>query len=236
MVQTKKIIINIKELYYLALIEKEGLGTAYEYFVKLKLILKKINNKKIKNVLIYGLPEKYGYSLDFLYIANIMNWNVCVFDDSNKKVNKLKKIIDLINYKKKLLKKPKFIKNINKKYDLCFSCEYLQQFKKKEILNKISIIKNNSKNSFIFVPNESNKLHLKYSKLNGLNINFFKKNINNYHDLNFIDCPPFPPGIKKKEKIGFKKGIYIIKIIYYFEKILLKVIKKRLSHIIYVHF
>src|SRR5260370_42397847 len=61
---------SIKSLYRLAFAEGEGIGTAYEYFAK-RLVLSKWldGHARAKRVLIAGLPQKYGSSLDFLLIA-----------------------------------------------------------------------------------------------------------------------------------------------------------------------
>ena len=64
---------TIKSLYPLALAEGEGVGTAYEYFAK-RLVLSSWLAKlpTVRRLIIAGLPEKYGSSLDFLLIAQEM--------------------------------------------------------------------------------------------------------------------------------------------------------------------
>jgi len=47
---------SMKKLYSLALAEGEGLGTAYEYYVKIRLIMKVLKGFVPRSVLIYGLP------------------------------------------------------------------------------------------------------------------------------------------------------------------------------------
>ena len=62
---------SIKSLYPLALAEGEGVGTAYEYFAKrLHLARWLKGTKPPQHILIAGLPEKYGASLDFMLLAS----------------------------------------------------------------------------------------------------------------------------------------------------------------------
>src|SRR5580700_9365502 len=58
---------SIKALYPFALAEGEGVGTAYEYVAKrrvMKPLFERVSAGS--RVLIAGLPEKYGTSLDFV--------------------------------------------------------------------------------------------------------------------------------------------------------------------------
>jgi len=61
---------SINSLYPLALAEGEGLGTAYEYYAK-RLVLARwlASQRPPRRLLIAGLPEKYGSSLDFFLLA-----------------------------------------------------------------------------------------------------------------------------------------------------------------------
>ncbi len=61
---------SIKALYALALAEGEGMGTAYEYYAK-RLILGRwlAERPRPASILIAGLPQKYGASLDLLLLA-----------------------------------------------------------------------------------------------------------------------------------------------------------------------
>ncbi|MGB9485744.1 MAG: hypothetical protein WCD04_06500, partial [Terriglobia bacterium] len=61
---------SINSLYPLALAEGEGIGTAYEYYAK-RLVLARwlASLRPPRRLLIAGLPEKYGSSLDFFLLA-----------------------------------------------------------------------------------------------------------------------------------------------------------------------
>lgn len=78
---------SIRILHNVALAEGEGFGTAYEYYVKLKPLTALIFSKdmvKLRNVLIAGLPERYGFSLDFVILCNVLKCDkLIVLDDRN---------------------------------------------------------------------------------------------------------------------------------------------------------
>ena len=74
---------TIKSLYPINLLEGEGVGTAYEYFVKLKKLERFINTiGPVKRILIAGLPERYGLSMDFVLIGRMLNAQVVVVDEN----------------------------------------------------------------------------------------------------------------------------------------------------------
>jgi hypothetical protein len=144
---------QLKYLYSLALLEGEGLGTAYEYFVKLKLLEDCLKKKNIKNVLIYGLPEKYGFSLDFIHFCYKNNLNVSLFEKKWVKIKKFKEILSMLNKKNIRTNNLKKIKKIDKKYDLVLSCEVLQSLKESELKEYANNIQKYSKTAIVFVPN-----------------------------------------------------------------------------------
>ena len=82
---------SVKSLYAPALAEGEGVGTAYEYYVKrlaIRKFLKKIRNPK--TILIAGLPQKYGTSLDFFLLAHEVGAKLFVIDDRLEHLEKAK--------------------------------------------------------------------------------------------------------------------------------------------------
>jgi len=237
--------VNINTLYSLALAEGEGFGTAYEYFVKLKLLSKFVKGKKIKNVLIYGLPERYSFSMDFVLFGQINNFNITIVDDRKERINLFEKITNNLIKKDILLKKPKIIKlktlnniKFNKKFDLLVCSEVMQRLSNKEKIDYIRLISKISKYVALFVPNKDNKMHSTLSKLNGLCLDELKEYFNKDDILNigYIDMPPFPPGLKKnkiKEQINKLFPLLLIPLTR-LEKLLPKIIKKRIAHICYI--
>ncbi len=226
---------NLKQLYDLSLIEKEGLGTAYEYFVKLRFIRHKLKQQKIKSVLIYGLPEKYGFSLDFLLFSQSLGIVPDVLEIRKNKLNKLENIILETNGHLGVSLKYNVITRINHKYDLILSCEVLQRFNQLNQKKFISRLKSFANNYFIFVPNRHNDAHFQISGLNGFFVKNVEQLVGSKYSLTFIDAPPFPPGIRAKKKITSSLFISILELYAYFEPFFPKVIKKRMSHIICVY-
>jgi hypothetical protein len=216
---------GIKDFYPFAIAQGEGLGTAYEYYVKAK-ILKKLDDcaKRIETVLIYGLPEKYGFSLDFVLFCTSKKYNVDLIESRSQKVSELMQIIEKLNshYSKLNLVKPNIMKKISKKYDLILSCEHIQSLpvgKRKVVLREIDA---NSKSFAIFAPNLKNKLHNSISGLKG--VSFF--------GAYYLDMPPFPPGVKKKTG-QFRSPLifWILQIYANLEMYFPLTIQKRYAHI-----
>ena len=237
--------ININLLYTIALAEKEGIGTAYEYFVKLKLLNKFVKDKRIKNALIYGLPEKYGFSIDFVLFGQINNFDITVVDYRKERIESFEKIINNLIKRGLLLKRPRIIKlkklnnfKSNKKFDILLCSEVMQRVPNEEKIKYVKLISKITRYAALFVPNKSNKMHSTLSKLNGLSLDELKEHFNEANILNsgYIDMPPFPPGLRKnkrKEQINKLLSLLLIAWIW-LEKLLPKIIKKRIAHICYI--
>jgi len=211
--------IEMKNLYQIALIEGEGLGTAYEYHVKLRLIKKVLGDYQPKSILIYGLPEKYGYSMDFIYYGGMIGAKVSVYEKRAEKLRKHKQII-----KKLGLPEPKYIDRASE-CDLLLSCEVAQRDKK--IIEAVKKVKH----AFVFVPNAHNKSHSKISKLKGLTSKELQEMFPD-GQYGYVDMPPFPPGIKKKQKISNSSLLSVLRFFGCFEEFL--PFKKRLAHIVFI--
>ena len=237
--------INIDTLYSLALSEGEGIGTAYEYFIKLKLLSKFVKGKKIKNVLIYGLPERYGFSIDFVLFGQINNFNITIVDDRKERIKSFERIINKLIKKGLLLKRPRVIKlkklnnlSFDKRFDLLVCSEAMQRLSNKEKINYIRLISKISKYAALFVPNKNNKMHSTLSKLNGLSLDELKGYFNKASILNigYIDIPPFPPGLKKNKRKEQINKLFSLLLIAWtrLERLLPKTIKRRIAHICYI--
>ncbi|MEP7015313.1 MAG: hypothetical protein ABI925_07725 [Verrucomicrobiota bacterium] len=129
---------SIKFLYALALAEEEGIGTAYEYFAKRLVLapwLAKLPHPQ--RMLIAGLPEKYGFSLDFLLLANEMAVaNVVVIEERPWALDKLARSLaaaqaigELTRLQPEYLLVPELgsLDERAKDFDLCISCGVLQR-------------------------------------------------------------------------------------------------------------
>jgi hypothetical protein len=215
---------KLRELYNLALAEGEGYGTAYEYLVKLRLLDAFARNKRIGRVLVYGLPEEYGFSLDFFYFCQKKGFEAYVFEDS-KKIRMLGQVLNRVG-----IPKPKRA-NLRQRYDLLLSCEYLQKLSAKEKKEFARNVKKLAKSATVFAPNKENPSHARFSGLKGISAEelagLFKG-----AGVGWIDAPFFPPG----KRLGKKRGAWIVllalQIWSYLEPFFL--FKRRYAHICYV--
>lgn len=252
-----KIITNLKFLTKIAKFEGEGLGTAYEYLAKYNIILPLIQSENVSSLTIYGLPEKYGFSMDFILVGLYLDVEeIIVLDERDDKLKRFKnilmKIIKELNLNKTLLNKI-FIKRFDLitpnnciVSDLALSCEVLQRF---DTRSRVKIAENIAKSESyaIFVPNGKNEAHSKISGLNTLYLNELRNLFPDAHSYGYIDCPPNPPGIKlsrDKNRVVAELSIKekaLIKMLWLWlatmdKRILKKLLSKyhaRNSHIIY---
>jgi len=256
MLNTKK----IKYLYNINLAEGEGLGTAYEYYVKLRKLKKFIKSiENPKRILIAGLPEKYGLSMDFILLGQMLDAETVVMDErrevlerAQEGLHSLKKK-EIINDSKVLFLKADRIEEFdilslgNREFDLALSSEVLQRLDQAQG-TYVSKIKDLAKNFALFVPNRENKSHATLSGLKGVYLEellaYCRKGNSgiDIFDYGYLDIPPFPPGLsrsqEKREQASesrleafLMKGLEIYS---RFENIMPRFIKKRKAHIVYV--
>lgn len=247
---------NIDFFYTLASREKEGIGTAYEYLVKSHLINKLFEKiGKPKNILIAGLPEKYGFGLDSLFLASLHNCNIDIIDERDNIIGNLNEVLkDLIVSNLLMVDKIKIQKveelgnNIKKHYELAISSAVLQRVKEKSRIDYLKKLSGIVRYAVLFVPNQGNKAHQKYTGLDTLcleDLLEYSKKSNPgalILDSGRIDLPPFPPGIKistLSRKIIETSWIRIILMKFldiwaYFEFFFPRFIKNKFAHLGYV--
>lgn len=214
--------ISIKTLYSLALAEGEGVGTAYEYFAKRLILAGWLNGKpRPQQMLIAGLPQKYGASLDFLQLAADLDAAVTIADDRPQAfarlqaaLNEVKVVGQLQNVDPDfcLVKDIATFPEIAGHYDLVLSCEVLQRIAPIQRPRYISRLLHLTDQAAIFVPNDDNPAHTDLSKLSGLKLAEFKALVSDGFisaqfkmdqasvRAGYIDMPPFPPGITRTEE------------------------------------
>jgi len=225
----------LKQLYELALMEGEGLGTAYEYASKREIIKKYLNSKK---VLIYGLPEKYGFSLDFLYFSENSGCEVHVYEKKKEKLKRYCTIIRTLEKKGIIKRKPLIISKIREVYDVIFSSEVIQQLNSKELQEYCKNVTKFSKSAVVFFPNQNNTSHhaitgLKAYTPEEVSRIFGCDNVR----TGFVDMPPFPPGLhikSDKTRRSLKVLAQFLHLPLLIEKISPRFIKKRFCHIAYI--
>ena len=239
--ETKKLLLN------LSLAEGEGVGMWYEYLVKIRTYPKEKN----KNILILGLPEKYGIGIDVLYFLT-QGGNLTVVDYRQEVLNKFKKItsdfLGEVNLETKLVSDYCATGFLDNSFDLVINSEVLQQFENYEEIIK-EMIRVSKKHIMFFVSNGACYAHPKFSGLNSYKLKTVKEKIYKMKKVNikkagYIDIPPWPSGIQVKQKgqggkpsLLFKivkaVAVVVIPILAWKERFIPPPLRQKLAHFIY---
>lgn len=202
---------SIKDLYALALAEGEGMGTAYEYYVKRMALARFLGDRpRPQSVLIAGLPEKYGVSLDFLLMATELGARAMVIDDRPAAVERLSGAL------RALAKMPgapalappthvvlanlESLEALDGQFDLVLSSELLQRLSPAGRKAFIDRLARSAPALALFCPNADNEAHNSRSGLGGLRreeMSQLTAHLDRPATTGFIDMPPFPPGITR---------------------------------------
>ena len=243
--------LSIKDLYAYALSEGEGVGTAYEYYVKRRVMAPLMGALPWgASVLVAGLPEKYGTSLDFVLAASERGARTLMVDDRAGAIERARTAIERATRDGKLpdaqveLRAIPSLSELGQlpKHDLVLSCEVAQRLPAGERQRYIQTLRGLAPRGIVFVPNSENGSHLAISGLGGLD----RRSLSQLFDggaaeVGFVDLPPFPPGIKRSEEQRSRassgtveavamRGLEIYSML---EPVLPSVVKKRFAHIVY---
>jgi hypothetical protein len=252
---------SIKSLYPINLIEGEGVGTSYEYYAKLRKLKKFVRSiGRPKRILIAGLPEKYGLSMDFFLLGQMLQAETVAIDERPDVLQRVRtalltiKYRDLFNDTNIVLMRADSIADFNndnglfkEKFDLALSSEVLQRLDGAQE-TYISSLKKAAKNFAVFAPNRGNESHATLSGLKGIYLEELLKHCSGgssdetIYDYGYIDMPPFPPGVtrsqEKREQAAesrlessLMKGLEIYSLC---ENLIPKFIKKKIAHIVYI--
>jgi hypothetical protein len=255
--------LSIKSLYALALAEGEGVGTAYEYFAKRLLLQRWLEGqKRPSRILIAGLPEKYGSSLDFLQLAQELGAAVTVVDERPSALAKWQNSWTAAQKKGWLTAVTPQAIPINimaglagarGPFDLILSSEVLQRLNPDEQVEYVQQIREVARCELastaiaLFTPNGDNPAHTHISGLAGLRLNQLQMLSSHiFPDAavplhGYIDMPPFPPGITRSDAqreqatSGPWEAIAMWGLGYYAraEQFLPHSIRRKQSHIVY---
>lgn len=199
---------SVKTLYPLALAEGEGVGTAYEYLAK-RLVLRPTlaacaRRRPIRRILIAGLPEKYGSSLDFLLLAQELGAEAFVIDDRPPAVARwqhslaaARSLGGLTNCRATAAVVDDW-SAVDGRFDLALSSEVLQRLTADAQQAYLAQIGRVALCAALFCPNQDNKSHVGISGLNGLTRAALQQAAP-WATTGYIDMPPFPPGITRSE-------------------------------------
>lgn len=169
---------SIKDLYALALAEGEGMGTAYEYYVKRRAISRWMKGRpRPSTILIAGLPEKYGASLDFLLLAGELGAAVTVVDDRPAALERLRGALVALAGSSLPLARPVCLladlprlAGLTGRFDLALSSEVLQRLAAAERSVYVAALRARAASLALFAPNADNPAHTGRSGLAGLRL------------------------------------------------------------------
>jgi hypothetical protein len=217
---------TIKALYAYALAEGEGVGTAYEYVAKaefIRPIVSKLSALAVKGdggvrarILVAGLPEKYGTSLDFAILAHRHEASLHVVDDRQEAIDRAGKGIVAVQQAGRLqglrveylrLSSLAALPDVPP-HDVVLSCEVLQRVPPPARADFVSALRSRGPMGALFVPNAENASHLEISGLAG----FSRRELEALFEdarCGYVDMPPFPPGIarSKEQRVRASSGL-----------------------------
>ncbi len=201
--------LSVKDLYPPALAEGEGMGTAYEYYVKRRALGSFLaTSDPPKTILIAGLPQKYGASLDFMLLATEWGAAVTVVDDRPQALERLRASLAALD---KMAGAPRIqpptavlladlntLASVSGRFDLALSSEVLQRLSSEDRASYVARLRELCGSLALFGPNADNEAHNSRSGLGGLSLDEMRRLLGGDRaTVDYIDMPPFPPGITR---------------------------------------
>lgn len=246
--------LSIKSLYVLALAEGEGVGTAYEYFAKRLVLARWLRNRqaqqrKPERLLIAGLPEKYGSSLDFLQLVQELGTAVTIVDERPSALEKLQNSLAAAQKEGWLTAvSPQLtavahladLSQISPEFDLCLGSEGVQRLAPDDRPDYVRHVRRLAHSAALFAPNGDNMAHTNISGLSGVTLAEMQQ-LAGVAVTGYIDMPPFPPGITRSDEqreqatSGRLEAIAMWGLGFYarLEHFLPTAVRRKQSHIVY---
>ena len=248
---------SVVDLYPIALLEGQGMGTAYEYSAKLKLLQRVVAaTRPPQRLLIGGLPEDYGMDLDFVLLAARYGCQTVVADDrmplleSFSRALKSPPLAGLADpdrfevHHLETLARP--TRSDDAPFDLWVTTSAIQRLNNGELAKYLTQVREKSRHAVLLVPNKANKEHLSISGMDG----FFLPDLVatcrraglTVCEASYLDVAPFPPGLQRsaeaKEKaVDSSVERFAMRGLEWWvrgERFLPHFIKRRFGHIAYV--
>jgi hypothetical protein len=199
--------ISVAGLYPFALAEGEGVGTAYEYVAKARFIRPIAASLHAgSRVLVAGLPERYGTSLDFALLAHAAGAELRVLDDREDALARALGAVEALRREGRLEGLRASYERVPRlerladvgPHDVVLSCEVLQRFPAAGRPAFAAELRALAPAGAVFVPNGDNTSHVAISGLTGVALDELRT-LFEADDVRFayVDMPPFPPGIKR---------------------------------------
>jgi hypothetical protein len=205
---------TIRSLYPLALLEEQGMGTAYEYYSKLRVVQDAFAQAtKPDSLLVLGLPEKHGYDLDLLLVAQQAGASLTICEDRPEVLAQFERALDH-------LPDPSLSTDVERvqldsltdwraiegrHYDWLISTAAVQRLPDAEIVAYVQNARQHADHCLLFIPNLGNRAHLTLSGLRGLDrkqalalcAQAGAPHSPRLLSSGFCDIPPFPPGLQR---------------------------------------
>jgi hypothetical protein len=198
---------TIAQLYPYALAEGEGVGTAYEYAAKARFVGAVSRRlRRESRLLVAGLPERYGASLDFALLAHEAGAELLVVDEREEALERSRRSIEAAQRQGHLgglrathRRVESFARYRDvEPHDALLSCEVVQRVPAQERAELAETLRQLAPVGGVFAPNGENASHVKISGLGGVSLReleaLFPRPGNRFA---YVDMPPFPPGISR---------------------------------------
>jgi hypothetical protein len=183
---------TIRSIYPLALLEGQGMGTAYEYYSKLRVMTRVLAQTGApRGLLVLGLPEKHGYDLDFVLFAHRLSLSthsahpvpLVVCEDRSEILGHLRRTL-------RRLPDPAMAQHVElvrvdslthcqvidgrslagRRFDWLISTASVQRLPRDRFTSYIDCARQRADFCMLFIPNSGNRAHLTLSGLRGLDL------------------------------------------------------------------
>ncbi len=229
------------------------MGTAYEYYVKRRVLSSFLSSSDPpKTMLIAGLPQKYGASLDFMLLATEWGATVTVVDDRPQALERLGTSLATLEKMAgaptirppaaTLLADLDTLASVSGSFDLALSSEVLQRLSAEGRESYVARLRQLCGSLALFCPNADNGAHNSRSGLGGLSWDEMRQLVvGGRAAVDYIDMPPFPPGITRsaEQREEATSGRFEAFVMWgleryaHMEQFLPLTIRRRHSHIVY---
>jgi hypothetical protein len=190
------------------------MGTAYEYYSKLRVVRAAFARANLpSSLLVLGLPEKHGYDLDLLLVAQQAGASLTIGEDRPEILEQLRGALDA-------LPDPSFREHVElvqtdsltdwraiegRHFDWLISTAAVQRLPDAEIVTYVQNARRCADYCLLFIPNLGNRAHLTLSGLRGLDREqavCLCERADAPHrprvlSSGYCDIPPFPPGLQR---------------------------------------
>ncbi len=217
-----------RRFHYCAKLGGEGYGSTYEYVAKYLVLLEAwrtedLKKERFEKLVILGLPQRYGLSLDFLLWADFLGIKKVVVWNNLPEKGEIFLVQGEVLTKVLHLRKLDLV--LEESLDrlgvsdgsLCVSCEVFQGLSEPQRRRYVEVA---SASGFhvLFIPNYFNQDHLRFTGLPTVPFNDLSPYFLRGREV-YLDFPPVPAGFELPKKgpfsakeVGFSgvdKSIYL---------------------------